>query len=179
MSQPIEIHSTIPEPTPEELAHAYRVGARSRALEEHIVRLVSRGEVKFAIWGPGEEIHGTATALALSRLTDPSRFGIVPHYRSGSLCSMWCELNGREDFSLMVLRQQFSRDTDSMSRGRQMVYHLDIPDVGILPVQSPVGMQLGKAAGYAKGFKVKGVDDAITIGIVATAPPPRATCTTR
>ncbi len=166
MSQPIEIHSTIPEPTPEELAHAYRVGARSRALEEHIVRLVSRGEVKFAIWGPGEEIHGTATALALSRLTDPSRFGIVPHYRSGSLCSMWCELNGREDFSLMVLRQQFSRDTDSMSRGRQMVYHLDIPDVGILPVQSPVGMQLGKAAGYAKGFKVKGVDDAITIGIV-------------
>ena len=166
MSQPIEIHSTIPEPSPEELTLAYRVGARSRSLEEHIVRLVSRGEVKFAIWGPGEEVHGTATALALSKLTDPSRFGIVPHYRSGSLCSMWCELNGKDDFSMMVLRQQFSRDTDSMSRGRQMVYHLDIPEVGILPVQSPVGMQLGKAAGYAKGYQVKGVNDAICIGIV-------------
>ena len=53
-----------------------------------------------------------------------------------------------------------------MSRGRQMVYHLDITDVGILPVQSPVGMQLGKAAGYAKGFKLKGVNDSISIGIV-------------
>jgi hypothetical protein len=40
-----------------------------------------------------------------------------------------------------------------MSGGRQMVYHLDMPEVGVLPVQSPVGMQLGKAAGYALGFR--------------------------
>ena len=52
-------------PSQEQLALSYRVGSQSRALEEHIVRLVSRGEVKFAIWGPGEEVHGTATALAL------------------------------------------------------------------------------------------------------------------
>ena len=44
------------------------------------------------------------------------------------------------NFSQMVLRRNFSKDTDTMSRGRQMVYHLDITDVGILPVQSPVGM---------------------------------------
>ena len=89
MSQAIDLHSTeIPEITPEELIHAYQVGLRSRALEEHIVKLVSRGEVKFAIWGPGEEIHGTATALALSRLVGPQNFGLVPHYRSGSMCSM-------------------------------------------------------------------------------------------
>ena len=65
---------------------------------------------------------------------------------------MWCELNGFEGFSEAVFSQQLSRDTDPMSRGRQMVYHLDIKEVGILPVQSPVGMQLGKAVGYAKGF---------------------------
>ena len=53
-----------------------------------------------------------------------------------------------------------------MSRGRQMVYHLVMEDVGILPVQSPVGMQLGKAAGYAMGFKIKGIDDGITVGII-------------
>ncbi len=158
MSKPELVVDSIPEPTPEELRLAYQVGARSRALEEHIVRLVSRGEVKFAIWGPGEEIHGTATALALSKVVnDVAHFGMVPHYRSGSLCSMWCDLNGHADFSLEVLRQQFSKDTDEMSRGRQMVYHLCIEDVGILPVQSPVGMQLKKAAGYAMGFKVKGV----------------------
>jgi 2-oxoisovalerate dehydrogenase E1 component len=167
MSRPELVQSDVPEPTAEELQQAYRVGTRSRSLEEHIVRLVNRGEVKFAIWGPGEEVHGTATALALSKVVkDVTRFGIVPHYRSGCMCSMWCELQGRENFSLDVLRQQFSKDTDIMSRGRQMVYHLSLPDVGILPVQSPVGMQLGKAAGYAQGFKVKGVEGTVTIGIV-------------
>jgi 2-oxoisovalerate dehydrogenase E1 component len=155
-----------PEPSADELRLAYSTGTRSRALEEHIVRLVSRGEVKFAIWGPGEEVHGTATALALSRHVGPEKFGLVPHYRSGSLCSMWCELHGMKDFSLQVLRQQFSKDTDQMSRGRQMVYHLDLREMGILPVQSPVGMQLGKAAGYAMGFKTKGVDGSLCMGIV-------------
>ena len=144
-------------PTPEELRQAYRAAVRSRAVEEHIVRLVTRGEVKFAIWGPGEEVHGTATALALSKVVNAEHFGLVPHYRSGALCSMWCERNGLNDFTLMLLRQQFSRATDTMTGGRQMVYHLHIPEVGILPVQSPVGMQLGKAAGYAMGFKVKGL----------------------
>jgi 2-oxoisovalerate dehydrogenase E1 component len=160
-----------PAPTAEELRHAYRVAVRSRALEEHIVRLVSRGEVKFAIWGPGEEIHGTATALALSKVAErpagePPRFAFVGHYRSGSLCSMWCEQNGVHDFSQRVLRQQFSKATDGMSGGRQMVYHLVLSEIGILPVQSPVGMQLGKAAGYALGWKQAGVHDAFTMGIV-------------
>ncbi len=167
MNRPELVVSEVPEPTAEELRLAYRVGTRSRALEEHIVRLVNRGEVKFAIWGPGEEVHGAATALALSKVVeDTAHFGIVPHYRSGCLCSMWCDLHGRENFSLDVLRQQFSKDTDPLSRGRQMVYHLSMPEVGILPVQSPVGMQLGKAAGYAMGFKVKGVEGTVSIGIV-------------
>jgi 2-oxoisovalerate dehydrogenase E1 component len=150
----------------DELRHAYRVGVRSRAAEEHIVRLVTRGEVKFAIWGPGEEVHGVATALALSRVVNPEHFAFVGHYRSGALCSMWSELNGVNDFTLRMLRQQFSRATDSMSGGRQMVYHLHLPEVGILPIQSPVGMQLGKAAGYALGYKAKGITDGVTMGIV-------------
>lgn len=153
-------------PTADELRHAYSVGVGSRAVEEHIVRLVTRGEVKFAIWGPGEEVHGTASALALSKVVDPEHFGMVCHYRSGSLCSMWCELNGVDDFNERMLRQQFSRETDGMSGGRQMVYHLNLPEVGILPVQSPVGMQLGKAAGYALGFKHKGITDGVSMGIV-------------
>lgn len=166
MSEALSIDPTSLEPSAEELRLAYETGVRSRVTEEHIVRLVSRGEVKFAIWGPGEEVHGTATALALSRLVGPETFGLVPHYRSGAMVSMWCELHGREGFTLDVLRQQFSKDTDPFSRGRQMVYHLDLKEMGILPVQSPVGMQLGKAAGYAMGFKVKGVDDSVSMGIV-------------
>lgn len=158
--------SDVPELTAEELVWAYTVGSLSRSAEEHIVRLVSRGEVKFAIFGPGEEIHGVATALALSKAVDPKHFGIVPHYRSGALCSAWCSLNGVDDFTLRMLRQQFSKATDTMSGGRQMVYHLHIPEAGILPVQSPVGMQLGKAAGYARGFAHKGIDDGVAMAVV-------------
>ncbi|MCG8423241.1 MAG: thiamine pyrophosphate-dependent enzyme [Proteobacteria bacterium] len=154
------------EPSAEELKLAYRIGVRSRAVEEYIVRLVSRGEVKFAIWGPGEEVHGTATALALSKVVNPDHFGVVPHYRSGAMCSMWCELNGYDQFVHSVVRQQFSRETDRMSRGRQMVNHIDIREVGLLPVQSPVGMQLGKAAGYAMGFLVKGIDDGVAMAVI-------------
>ncbi|MFN7143529.1 MAG: thiamine pyrophosphate-dependent enzyme [Myxococcota bacterium] len=162
----VPTYADMPAPSADELRLAYEVGSRSRSVEEHIVRLVSRGEVKFAIWGPGEEVHGTATALALSKLVPVEKFGIVPHYRSGALCAMWTKLHGYSKFTLDLLRQQFSKDTDEMSRGRQMVYHLDMREFGILPVQSPVGMQLGKAAGYAMGFKMKGVSGALTMGIV-------------
>ncbi len=152
--------------TDSELRLAYREGVRSRAVEEQIVRLVTRGEVKFAIWGPGEEVHGTATALALKHTVDPARFGFVAHYRSGALCATWCKLNGVDDFHLAMLRQQFSRATDAMSGGRQMVYHLNMPEVGILPVQSPVGMQLGKAAGWALGYRKLGYDDGVAMAIL-------------
>jgi 2-oxoisovalerate dehydrogenase E1 component len=151
---------------PDVLREAYRVAVHSRALEEQIVRLVSRGEVKFAIWGPGEEVHGTATALALRSVVGPDRFGFVAHYRSGALCSMWCALNGVQDFTRRMLRQQFSKGTDEMSGGRQMVYHLNLPEVGILPVQSPVGMQLGKAAGWALGYRKKGITDGMAMAVV-------------
>ena len=154
------------EPTADELRHAYRVAVRSRATEAFIVRLVSRGEVKFAIWGTGEEIHGVATALAMSRVFTPENFGFVPHYRSASLVSMWLEQQGHSAFTLELMRQQFSKGTDKMSRGRQMVNHLHYPDHGILPVQSPVGMQLGKAAGYAMGFKVQGRTDGVAMAII-------------
>jgi 2-oxoisovalerate dehydrogenase E1 component len=93
-------------------------------------------------------------------------FGVVPHYRSGSLVSAWCELHGVTDFTARMLRQQFSKATDTMSGGRQMVYHLHIPEAGVLPVQSPVGMQLGKAAGYALGFRKKGIDDGLAMAVV-------------
>jgi len=174
MSSPVDMPNrtpdvptdSVPAPTDAELRLAYQVAVRSRAAEEHIVRLASRGEVKFAIWGPGEEVHGTATATALAKLVEPSRFGIVPHYRSGSMISTWCSIHGDHEFTLRMLRQQFSRATDTMTGGRQMVYHLQIPELGVLPVQSPVGMQLGKAAGYALGFKKQGIPNGLTIGIV-------------
>jgi hypothetical protein len=49
--------------------------------------------------------------------------------------------------------QQFSKDTDRMSRDRQMINPLILPEIGVLPVQIPTSMQLGKAVGYALGFR--------------------------
>ena len=154
------------EPTAEELRHAYRVAVRSRAAEEFVVRFVNRGEVKFAIWGTGEEVHGVATALAFAHALGRDDFGFVPHYRSYALVSMWLELQGYENFVTDLMRQQFSRDTDELSRARQMVNHLYYPELGILPLQSPVGMQLDKAAGYAMGYKVKGREHSVAMAII-------------
>jgi len=152
--------------TAAELRFAYRVAVRSRVMEEYFVRLVSRGEVKFSIWGPGEEIHGAATALALSKVCELGKFGMILHYRNACLVQMWAELHGYTDMTLDLTRQQFSRRTDPMTGGRQMVNHFDCPDLGLLPVQSPVGMQLGKAAGYAKGFELLGVDDGLVMAVI-------------
>ena len=68
--KPSPLPVSAPTPTPEELAWMYRVGARSRCVEEHIVRLVTRGEVKFAIWGVGEEVHDLAAGDAACFLVD-------------------------------------------------------------------------------------------------------------
>lgn len=149
-----------------ELRFAYRIATRSRTMEEYFVRLVSRGEVKFSIWGPGEEIHGAATALALHKVCELGKIGMVLHYRNACLATMWCALHGYEDFTLDLVRQQFSRATDPMTGGRQMVNHFDHTEFGILPVQSPVGMQLGKAAGYAKGFHLQGVHDGLALAVI-------------
>ena len=154
------------QPSDEELVQAYRVAARSRVTEANMVRAASRGEVSFSIWGPGEEVHGVATALALSKVVNRDNFGIGFHYRSGAMFAMWCCLNGRKDYTETVMRQQFSKVTDEMSGGRQMVNHFSVRDLGVLPVQSPVGMQLSKAAGFAMGFKAKAIDDAVTVAII-------------
>ena len=144
-----------------ELTQAYTVAARNRSMDERIVRLVSQGVVKFAIYGPGQEAHATACALAWHKALDGdvSRFGFCGHYRSGTLYAMWAELTGRTGFVKDVLRQQYSRATDPFSAGRNMVNHLlDMPR-GLLPIQSPLGMNLGKAAGYGKAMRLSGISD--------------------
>ena len=161
-----EVPAPTEELTDEELRLAYRISARSRTMEEYFVRLVNRGDVKFSIWGPGEEVHGSACALALSKVVDVDKFGMVLHYRNACLCTMWCELNDYRDLTLDLVRQQFSKATDPMTGGRQMVNHYDARAIGLLPVQSAVGMQLSKSAGYAKGFKLKGITDGVVMAVI-------------
>jgi 2-oxoisovalerate dehydrogenase E1 component len=145
---------------------AYREMCMARCHVERVVQECSKGVVKFAIWGPGEELHGAAQAIAYNEVVNTEAFAICSHYRSAGLLSMWERLRGYHDFHLNHMRQQLSRATDPWSGGRQMTAHFNNPSLNALPAQSALGMQLGKAVGYAHGMRRKGHDDGVVVAIV-------------
>ena len=155
-----------PELTPDLLRAAYYEACLARFHVERVVQECSKGRVKFAIWGPGEEIHGTAAALALNGVVDPNAFGVAGHYRSASLLAMWSRLRGYEDFHLDHMRQQLSKVTDPWSGGRQMTAHFNDLRFNTIPVQSALGMQVSKSVGYAEGFRRKGITNGVVKCIV-------------
>lgn len=152
--------------TPERMRMAYREACLARLHVERVVQECLKGQVKFAIWGPGEEIHGTASALAFEDVADPDRFAICGHYRSATLLATWARLRGYDDFHLDHMRQQLSKVTDPWSHGRQMTAHFNDMRHGALPVQSALGMQVSKSVGYAQGYRTRGIDDALVVCVV-------------
>jgi 2-oxoisovalerate dehydrogenase E1 component len=159
----LQDHPTL---TPELLRLAYREMCMARCHVERVVQECSKGNIKFAIWGPGEELHGAAQAIAYNEIVNVEAFGIAGHYRSAGLISMWARLRGYDDFHLDHMRQQLSRSTDPWSGGRQMTAHFNDPRFNIMPAQSALGMQLGKAVGYTYGMRQKGFDDGLAVAIV-------------
>jgi len=154
-----------------DLIDAYEVALATRAQIVTCMMMKTRGEgVEFWIGGPGEEVHGTAVALALHRTLGKGALpqgdlGYFLHYRSDALAAMTTALHGDKSFVLDYFRQALSRITDPSSGGRQMVMHLCRPEHGIWPMQSPVGMQLSKAAGYARGLQLLG-KRGLAVGVV-------------
>ncbi len=92
----------------------------ARCHVERVVQECAKGTIKFSIWGSGEELHGAAEALALHELVNPEAFGIIGHYRSAGLLSMWARLRGYPDFHLDHMRQQLCRTTDPWTGGRRL-----------------------------------------------------------
>jgi 2-oxoisovalerate dehydrogenase E1 component len=156
----------LPNLTPERLRLAYREMCMARSHVERVVQECAKGTIKFSIWGSGEEVHGAAQALAYDEVVNPAAFGICGHYRSAGLLSTWCRLRGYEDFHLDHMRQQLSRVTDPWSGGRQMTAHFNDVARNILPVQSALGMQLGKSVGYAFGMRRAGHDDGMVVTVI-------------
>ncbi|WP_172304197.1 thiamine pyrophosphate-dependent enzyme [Pseudenhygromyxa sp. WMMC2535] len=155
-----------PSLTPDLLRQVYEEMCRARCHVERVVQECSKGKIKFAIWGPGEELHGAAQAIAYSEVVNPDAFGISGHYRSAGLLSMWSRLRGYPDFHLDHMRQQLSRATDPWSGGRQMTSHFNDLQLNTLPAQSALGMQLGKAVGYARGLQQRGQQDGVVVSVV-------------
>lgn len=134
-----------------------------RVMTQRIYQRYTTEQFAFAITDSGHEIAGSAAALALFHETGGENTAISPHYRSGTLVGLWETLKGNADFFLDYMRQQFSRDTDPWSRGRQTSSHFADLDRGVLPAQSPLGMNLSKAAGYALALKQEGHKDAVVL----------------
>ncbi len=155
-----------PELTPDALRLAYREACLARMHVERVVQECLKGIVKFAIWGPGEEIHGTATALAARATVETEKFAICGHYRSASLLGLWTRMQDYDDFYLDHMRQQLSRATDPWSGGRQMTAHFNDVRFGVLPVQSALGMQVSKSVGYAYGNRLRGITDGVVMSVV-------------
>jgi 2-oxoisovalerate dehydrogenase E1 component len=155
-----------PDLTPERLRAAYREALMARMHVERVVQECQKGTIKFSIWGSGEEVHGTAAALAFHDAVDPERFAIAGHYRSASLLAMWARQRGYDDFHLDHMRQQLCKVTDPWSHGRQMTAHFNDMRWNILPVQSALGMQVSKSVGYAYGYRQRGIDDAVVACVV-------------
>ena len=151
--------------TPELLRTAYREMCMARFHVERVVQECSKGNIKFAIWGPGEELHGAAQAIAFHEVANKDAFSISGHYRSAGLLAMWCRLNGYDDFHLDHMRQQLSRSTDPWSGGRQMTAHFNDLANNVLPVQSALGMQIGKSVGYGYGLQRKGYSDGLVVAV--------------
>lgn len=154
----------------ETLRWGYEQAAFSRSAILKCVNLTQSGQAKFWIGGPGEEVSGAAMALALHHVQpDGAKRSIHGHYRSDTVMLPLGNLagwTGDRELAWKLFRQQLTRATDDMSLGRQMVNHWVVPELGIQPVSTPVGMQLGRAAGFARGFQAKGVDGTVNIGIV-------------
>ncbi|MCB1151884.1 hypothetical protein KDK88_10055 [bacterium] len=156
----------LPSLTPDRLRMAYREACMARMHVERVVQECLKGKVKFAIWGSGEEIQGTAAALALHDVVNRDAFAIAGHYRSAAMLALWNRLVGYEDFHLDHMRQQLSRATDPWSGGRQMTAHFNDMRHHTLPVQSSLGMQISKSVGYAQGLVHKGHTDAVVMCVV-------------
>ena len=155
-----------PQLTPELLRLAYQEMLTARCHVERVVQECAKGTIKFSIWGSGEELHGAAEAIALHELVNPEAFGVIGHYRSAGLLSMWARLRGYDDFHLDHMRQQLCRTTDPWTGGRLMTAHFNDMRYNMLPVQSALGMQLGKAVGYAFGLRRRGFQDGLVVAVI-------------
>ncbi len=160
----VGVHTLLPE---ERLKALYTDALRMRICLDEKISMKLRGQQEiggFYIGGMGEEIHGVATAQALWDALDlpvgvpvADRLALFLHYRSDSLLDASLRLQGEEGGAIAdQLRQQAARATDRNAQGRQMVMHVCQPEFGVQPNQSALGMQLGKAAGYAMGWKLRG-----------------------
>jgi 2-oxoisovalerate dehydrogenase E1 component alpha subunit len=150
----------------------YRLMARSRAMEERMIKMSKSGEGYFWIGGPGEEAFNVCLGLQVKKGQGPDYDYLHLHYRnSATMVAMGMPL-------VDGIRQMGMTATDPFSAGRNFPAHYSRKEWNVIPVSSVIEIQFAMAPGTALVQKRHG-GDGITIvvgGDAGTAEGDFATC---
>jgi 2-oxoisovalerate dehydrogenase E1 component alpha subunit len=134
----------------------HRLMAKSRALEERLIKMTRSHDGYFWIGGPGEEAFNVCLGLMVKKGFGPEHDFLHLHYRSSAiLVAMGLDVAD-------VLRQMASKATDPFSGGRNFVNHFAIKEWNVVPGTSTIETQYAVAPGTALA-QLRHGGDAITI----------------
>ena len=120
-----------------------RVMARTRAMEERMVKMSKSGQGHFWIGGPGEEAFNAVLGFQIKRGCGPAFDYLHLHYRnSACLLAMGMSV-------LDGIRQMAMTRTDPHSMGRNFSGHFARRDWNVVPVTSVIEVQYAMAPGTA------------------------------
>lgn len=142
--------------TADRIIEVLRYMARSRVMEERMIRMSKSGEGFFWIGGPGEEAFNVCLGLQIKKGRGPEFDYLHLHYRnSATLLAMGMS-------PIDSIRQMAMKATDPNSMGRNFIGHFCRPEWNVLPVTSVIEIQHTIAIGTALVQKRFG-GDGITI----------------
>lgn len=121
----------------------HRLMARSRAMEERMIKMSKSGEGYFWIGGPGEEAFNTCLGLQIKKGQGPAFDYLHLHYRnSATMVAMGMPL-------IDGIRQMAMTKTDPFSHGRNFTSHFSVKEWNVVPVSSVIEVQFAMASGTA------------------------------
>jgi 2-oxoisovalerate dehydrogenase E1 component alpha subunit len=133
-----------------------RIMARSRAMEERMIKMSKSGEAYFWIGGPGEEAFNAVLGIQVKKGQGPAFDYLHLHYRnSATMVAMGMPL-------IDAIRQTAMTITDPFSMGRNFASHFCHKAWNVIPVSSVIEIQFAMAPGTALVQKRYG-GDGITI----------------
>ncbi len=150
----------------------HRLMARSRAMEERMIKMSKSGEGYFWIGGPGEEAFNACLGLQVKKGEGPAYDYLHLHYRnSATMVAMGMPL-------LDGIRQMAMTATDPNSAGRNFPGHFARRDWNVIPVSSVIEIQYAMAPGTALVQKRHGGDGLTVVvgGDAGTAEGDFASC---
>lgn len=125
------------------LINIYQLMAKSRVLEERLIKIYRAGESFFWIGGPGEEAWGVPLGLLGRKGQGPAFDYFHLHYRcTPTLIALGMPM-------IDSIRLMMNRVTDRSTGGRNFSNHYSFPEWNVAPVTSPLEVQYPIACGTA------------------------------